>query len=99
MREDAGFYAVPKLEYDETMKDIKQLAAQIREKKAIMRQEQGLQNNSTKPVMPRTTAARGRDRSLANFCKEMNKLGVEPSDSPQVCNIIVNIVLASKRIH
>lgn len=51
-------YVVPKIEYDETMLEIKRLAKQIREKKAILKDEARVNKQSRKPVMPRTTAAK-----------------------------------------
>ncbi|GBP78747.1 Nucleolar GTP-binding protein 1 [Eumeta japonica] len=81
LREMAGVYAVPKIELDETMKEIKDLARQIRNKKAVLKDESRLVKQSTKPVMPRTSRARGRDRSTAGLRQEMEKLGVDMSDT------------------
>ncbi|XP_046993099.1 nucleolar GTP-binding protein 1 [Schistocerca americana] len=83
LREEAGMYVVPKIELDETMREIKALAKQIRDKKAIMKQEAAILKNSTKPVMPRTTAARARDRSVSRLRAEMSELGVDMSGTEE----------------
>lgn len=77
LREEAGAYVVPKLELDETMREIKSLALQIRNKRAIMKQESDVLKSSTKPVMPRNTAAKARERSVSRLEAEMTELGVD----------------------
>ena len=84
VREEAGYYAVPKIEMDETMKEIRTLARQIRDKKIIMRQERAILKNSTKPVVPRTAPAKVRDRSVSRLRSEMEELGVDMSDTSDV---------------
>ncbi|XP_026316431.1 nucleolar GTP-binding protein 1 [Hyposmocoma kahamanoa] len=81
LREAGGMYAVPKIELDETMKEIRQLAQQIRNKKAILKDESRLVKQSTKPVMPRTSRAKERTRSTGKLRQEMEKLGVDMSGS------------------
>ncbi|CAG9133644.1 unnamed protein product [Plutella xylostella] len=81
LREEAGMYAVPKIELDETMKEIRELARQIRNKKAVLKDESRLTKQSTKPVMPRNTRARGRERSTTRLRDEMEKLGVDMSET------------------
>lgn len=44
-------------------------------KKAILKDDSLLRKQSTKPVMPRNTRARGRDRSTTKLREEMEKLG------------------------
>ncbi|XP_063371046.1 nucleolar GTP-binding protein 1 isoform X1 [Cydia amplana] len=83
LREEGGMYAVPKIELDETMKEIKQLAIQIRNKKAVLKDESRINKQSTKPVMPRNTRARQRDRSTTKLRDEMEKLGVDMSETKQ----------------
>jgi len=80
VREEAGYYAVPKIELDETMREIRKLAHQIRDKKIIMRQERAILKNSTKPVVPRTAPAKVRGRSVSRLRSEMEELGVDMSD-------------------
>ncbi|XP_038217662.1 nucleolar GTP-binding protein 1 [Zerene cesonia] len=81
LREAGGMYAVPKIELDQSMKEIRELAIQIRNKKAILKDESRLVKQSTKPVMPRTSRARDRDRSTTRLRAEMEQLGVDMSDT------------------
>lgn len=76
-REESGMYVVPKIELDDTIREIKQLALQIRHKKAILRDESRINKQKTGPVMPRTTTAKARGRSVTRLCDEMNQLGVD----------------------
>lgn len=89
LREEAGFYAVPKIELDSTLQDIKELAAQIRDKKAIMKQEARVRKASTKPVLPRTATPKVRERSVSRFRNELNKLGVALDNNEKVLDYIV----------
>lgn len=86
LRDEAGFYAIPKIELDSTIADIKKLAAQIREKKEIMKVESRIKKASTKPKLPRTATSSVRDRSVSRLQKEMSQLGVNiDADSEKVC--------------
>lgn len=77
-------YVVPKEELDDTMKEICSLALQIRNKKAIMRDESRVRKSSTKPKMPRTAPSRNRDRSVSRLRDEQTKLGVDMTDTDNV---------------
>lgn len=77
MREEAGMYTLPKQEVDETMKEIRELAQKIRDKKVIMKHEARITKNSTKPVIPRTSTAKVRERSVSRLQKQMSQLGVD----------------------
>ncbi|XP_043797633.1 nucleolar GTP-binding protein 1 [Apis laboriosa] len=81
LREETGMYdyKVPML--SDTMLEIVQMAKQIREKKAIMKDEARIQKASTKPIMPRTAAAKIRDRSVSKLKEEMEDLGIDMEDS------------------
>ncbi|XP_016903839.2 nucleolar GTP-binding protein 1 [Apis cerana] len=81
LREETGMYdyKVPML--SETMLEIVQMAKQIREKKAIMKDEARIQKASTKPIMPRTAAVKIRDRSVSKLKEEMEDLGIDMEDS------------------
>lgn len=81
LRIEGGVYAVPKIELDETMKEIRDLARQIRNKKAVLKDESRLVKQSTKPIMPRTSRAREKGRSTSKLRDEMEKLGVDMSDT------------------
>ncbi|XP_017772496.1 PREDICTED: nucleolar GTP-binding protein 1 [Nicrophorus vespilloides] len=77
IREETGMYVVPKIELDATMKEIKALAEQIRNKKAILKSEAMVQKHCKKPVMPRTSTAKVRGRNINKLRKEMSELGVD----------------------
>ncbi|XP_008553913.1 nucleolar GTP-binding protein 1 [Microplitis demolitor] len=81
LRTQAGIYDYKVPELTETMKDIRALAQQIRDQKVIMKQESRINKQSTKPVMPRNTAARGRDRSVHKLRDQMEELGVDMEDT------------------
>ena len=89
LREEAGMYAVPKVEMDETLKEIRELAAKIRERKAIMRQEARVATHAGRPIMARTTTPKVRDRSVSKLRSEMSRLGVELTDSATVCFVLI----------
>lgn len=80
-REEAGMYDYKVPELSETMREIRQLAKQIRDKKIIMKDEARVMKASTKPVMPRTAAAKVRDRSVAKLKGQMEDLGVDMEDT------------------
>lgn len=84
MREEAGFYDYKMPELSETMREIEQLAKQIREKKFVMKDEARITKASTKPVMPRTASAKTRDRSVAKLKEQMEDLGVDMEDTENV---------------
>ncbi|XP_071863646.1 nucleolar GTP-binding protein 1 [Bombus fervidus] len=77
LREEAGMYDYKVTELSETMKEIVQIAKQIREKKAIMKDEARILKASTKPVMPRTATAKLRDRSVSKLKEQMADMGVD----------------------
>ncbi|OAD62489.1 putative nucleolar GTP-binding protein 1 [Eufriesea mexicana] len=81
LREEAGMYDYKVAELSETMRDIVQMAKQIREKKAIMKDEARIQKASTKPVMPRTAAVKLRDRSVSKLKEQMEDLGIDMEDT------------------
>jgi nucleolar GTP-binding protein len=88
LREEAGYYAVPKLELDETLLEIRNLARKIRERKAIMRQETRVETSS-KPTMPRTAPSRARERSVSNLRDKMEDLGVTMDGTDEVSEFLV----------
>jgi len=79
-REAAGYYDSEESEEDENYQEIKELAGKIRHKKALMKQDQWI-DNTKKPVMPRNKAAKGRDRSVTKLRKEFTDLGVDMEDT------------------
>lgn len=84
LRIESGMYAVPKYELDETMKEIKELAMKIRDRKAVMKQLSSTNKNSTKPVTPRSFPARVRERSVGKLRDEFENLGVDMSGTEDV---------------
>lgn len=84
LREEAGMYDYKVPELSETMREIEQLAKQIRDKKAIMKDEARITKASTKPVMPRTAAAKVRDRSVTKLKEQMEDLGVDMEGAENV---------------
>lgn len=81
LREEAGMYDYKIPELSETMREISQLAKEIRERKAIMKDEARVQKASTKPVMPRTATAKVRDRSVSKLKDQMEDLGIDMEDT------------------
>ncbi|XP_043489384.1 nucleolar GTP-binding protein 1 [Polistes fuscatus] len=81
LREESGMYDYKLPELTETMQEIVALAKKIREKKIIMKEEARIQKASTKPVMPRTAAAKVRDRSVSKLKEQMEDLGVDMEDT------------------
>ncbi|XP_047364837.1 nucleolar GTP-binding protein 1 [Vespa velutina] len=77
IREESGMYDYKLPELTETMREIVALAKQIREKKIIMKDEARIQKASTKPVMPRTAAAKIRERSVSKLKEQMEDLGID----------------------
>jgi len=75
-REKAGFYDSEESEEDAGMEEIRELAGKIRYKKAVMKQEQKL-DNTTKPTLPRNTVAKKRERSVSRLKREFEELGVD----------------------
>lgn len=66
------------------MKEIQEIAAKIRERKAIMKIDAQLVKNSTKPVVPRTTTSKVRSRSVSRLRTEMSNLGVNIDETDKV---------------
>jgi len=79
-REAAGFYDSEESEEDECYEEIKELAGKIRAKKQMMKQDQII-DNTTKPVMPRNTIAKKRERSVSKLKREFEELGVDMKDT------------------
>lgn len=79
-REKAGFYDSEESEEDESYAEIKELAGKIRYKKALMKEEQII-DNTTKSVMPRNTVAKKRERSVSKLKREFEELGVDMKDT------------------
>ncbi|XP_076236804.1 nucleolar GTP-binding protein 1 isoform X1 [Calliopsis andreniformis] len=81
LREEAGMYDYKVPELSDTLREIVQLAKQIREKKAIMKDEARILKASTKPIIPRTAAAKIRGRSVSKLKEQMEDLGIDMEDN------------------
>lgn len=81
IREETGMYITPKIELDETMREIRALAKQIRRKKAILKDEARVNKQSKKPTIPRTSGAKVRGRSVSRLRSQMEELGVDMSET------------------
>merc|ERR1712002_1227244 len=79
MREKAGFYNNDSESEDEDMREIRELASQIRDKRKIMLQEGGERRSIQKPRLPRGA----KPKSEKDFLQEMNGLGIEVDDKKQ----------------
>ncbi|KAI5694421.1 hypothetical protein M8J76_004790 [Diaphorina citri] len=95
-REEAGYYAVPKIEYDQTMIEIKELAKQIRDKKSIMRQDALLIKQSTKPRLPRTALSKNREGVEARASRSRGRSVEGPGGKRQRLDSEGNAVTVSK---
>lgn len=76
LRENAGVYDLDMSSDDEDMKEIRETAAKIREKKQLMKMEAREKNKKIK--LPRTAnQAKKRERSSSRLQREMGELGVD----------------------
>ena len=76
-RERAGFSESEESEEDESYQEIRHLAGRIRAKKAVMKADQLIDGTRNKPVIPRNTIAKKRERSVSRLKKEFETLGVD----------------------
>merc|ERR1712228_1007389 len=82
LREKAGVYDSEESEEDDNMKEIRQLASKIRVKKKLMKNDQKM-DNTKKPIVPRTSTAKKRERSVSRLKGEFEELGVDMSEKDQ----------------
>lgn len=83
LREAGGVYAVPDMSMDETLKEIREMAKQIRGKRFELRDEKRLSSRKNKPVIPRHKQPKVRDRSVKKLVETMEGLGVDMSGNEQ----------------
>lgn len=81
LREESGVYKVPDMTMDETLKEIREIAKQIRGKRFELRDEKRLSSRKNKPVIPRNKQPKVRDRSVQKLVSTMEGLGVDMSGS------------------
>lgn len=79
LREEQGQYVVPILTMDETLKEIREMAKQIQEKRFMLRDDRRLENKKNKSVIPRHKLPRIKDRNVDKLKKSMENLGVDMS--------------------
>lgn len=79
IREEGGVYAPPDMTMDETLKEIREMAKQIRGKRFQLRDDRRLASKKNKPAMPRHKQPKVRDRSVAKLRETMENLGVDMS--------------------
>lgn len=91
LREEAGLYAPPDLTMDETLKEIREMAKQIRSKRFMLRDDRRLENRKTKSTIPRHKQPRVRDRSVSKLKETMENLGVDMSGTEKA-NFTKNVV-------
>jgi len=66
------------------LREIKELAQKIRDRKIINRNESRISRQSSKPTTPRTAPARARGRSATDFRNRMEDLGVDMEGTDEV---------------
>ncbi|XP_017003343.2 nucleolar GTP-binding protein 1 [Drosophila takahashii] len=81
LREESGIYTVPDMSMDETLKEIREMAKQIRGKRFELRDEKRLSSRKNKPQIPRNKQPKVRDRSVQKLVSTMEGLGVDMSGS------------------
>ncbi|XP_064540298.1 nucleolar GTP-binding protein 1 [Drosophila montana] len=81
LRESGGVYTVPDMSMDETLKEIREMAKQIRGKRFELRDEKRLAIRKNKPIIPRNKQPKVRDRSVSKLVQTMEGLGVDMSGS------------------
>ncbi|KAG5677307.1 hypothetical protein PVAND_007076 [Polypedilum vanderplanki] len=79
MRLENGFYDPPKLNIDETLQEIRDMARQIRTKRFILRDNKKLAPKADKPKIPRHKLPHIRERKVENLKNTMEELGVDMS--------------------
>lgn len=79
LREEGGFYKQPDYTLDDTMKEIRDLAKQIRLRRFHLRDEKRLAHRKNKPIIPRTKTPKLKDRSVDKLRQTMENLGVDMS--------------------
>lgn len=79
LRLESGFYDAPPLNLDEALKEIREMAKQIRLKRFLLRDSRRLATKSGRPTMPRHKLPHIRERKVDKLRKTMENLGVDMS--------------------
>lgn len=79
MRLESGYYEPPKLNIDETLQEIRDMARQIRTKRFVLRDNKRLAPRADKPKIPRHKLPHVRERKVEKLKNTMEELGVDMS--------------------
>lgn len=79
MRLQDGFYNAPVRTIDETLREIRDMARQIRTKSFILRDNKRLAPRADKPKIPRHKLPHARERNVDKLRNTMDELGVDMS--------------------
>lgn len=83
LREENGLYNPPDMTLDQTMKEIREMAKQIRTKRFILRDERRLSSNKNSSAIPRHKMPKIKDRHIDQLKNTMENLGVDMSGTEQ----------------
>jgi nucleolar GTP-binding protein len=97
LRLEGGFYEPPKINMDETLQEIRDMARQIRTKRFILRDNKRLAPRADKPKIPRHKQAHTRERKAENLMNTMEDLGVDMSGAEKA-NFNKNKIVLRKSI-
>jgi nucleolar GTP-binding protein len=81
MRLDNGFYDAPVQSIDDTLREIRDMARQIRTKRFILRDNKRLAPRADKPKIPRHKLPHTRERKVEKLMNTMGDLGVDMKTS------------------
>lgn len=79
IRDEGGLYNPPDMTLDETMKEIREMAKQIRSKRFHLRDERRLSSNKNSSAMPRHKLPKIKERNVDQLKTTMENLGVDMS--------------------
>lgn len=97
LREEAGAYAPPDLTMDETLKEIREMAKQIRTKRFLLRDDRRLESKKNKSVIPRHKMPRVKERNVDKLRQTMENLGVDMSGTEKA-NFTKNVVSTTRSL-
>lgn len=83
LREENGLYNPPDMTLDQTLKEIREMAAQIRTKRFMLRDERRLSSNKNSSAIPRHKMPKIKDRHIDQLKTTMENLGVDMSGTEQ----------------
>ncbi|TMW45910.1 hypothetical protein DOY81_009007 [Sarcophaga bullata] len=94
IREEGGVYDIPDMSMDETLKEIREMAKKIREKRFLLRDEKRLQPRKNKPIIPRHK----QPKRLANLKRKTprNEMGIKNTAMKKKAQIMAKKDIAKK---